>query len=254
MNKAEIVVQAFANRQQIQPFTDTDAAFDLPSAYSVQREVTARHVAQGARVIGVKVGFTNTNIWEQYGIHAPIHAPVLDTSLASGEVDIAPLMEPLIEPEVIFKLGATPKPHMDDAALLACVDAAAPGFEIVHSAFPGWRCKAPDSVAAVGMHARLVVGEWVPVDQHWMQALATFTTTVSCDGAVKDRGKAGNLLGSGPLAVLRHLIGLDSADPLRKGDLVSTGTVTQALPIRSGQNWEARFEGLPFAPVSVRLI
>jgi len=250
---AETLARAFAEGQQIAPFSQGDAGFDLAAGYAVQSALTARRVADGARVIGVKVGFTNTQIWAQFGIDAPIHGPVFDTTLAAETVDIGAFMEPLIEPEIVLKLRATPSAEMDDAALLGCVEAIAPGFEIVHSAYPGWRFAAPDSVAAGAMHGALVLGQWVPVDAGWQDALTRFTVTLSCDGAVQDRGEAANLLGSGPVAVLRHLIGLDSCAPLPAGSLVSTGTVTRALPVQKGQTWRAAFEGLPVAPVSVRL-
>lgn len=254
MNKAEILARAFATGQQIAPFSDCEPGFDLAAGYAAQRELTALKVAAGARVIGVKVGFTNTLIWDQYGIHAPIHAPVFDTSLATDTVAVGNLMEPLIEPEVVLRLRTTPTSDMDDDTLFACVEAAASGFEIVQSAFPGWRCKAPDSVASGGMHAALVLGDWVPVDQHWRQPLSEFTATLRCDGVVQDVGQASNLLGKGPLAVLRHLIGLDSADPLPPGALVSTGTITRAMPITPGHDWQVTFAGLDFAPLGVRVI
>ncbi|WP_323035265.1 2-keto-4-pentenoate hydratase [Pararhodobacter sp.] len=253
MTKAEILTRAFATGQQIAPFSDAEPAFDLAAGYAAQRALTALRVAAGARIIGMKVGFTNTLIWAQYGIQAPVHAPVFDTSLATGTVAIGGFMEPQIEPEVVLKLRATPTPDMDDAALLACIEAAAPGFEIVHSAYPGWRFKAPDSVASGGMHGALVLGDWVPVDRSWMDRLTRFRVTLSCDGAVLEVGQATNLLGAGPLAVLRHLVSLDSADPLPAGSLVSTGTVTRAMPIQPGQDWHAAFEGLGFAPIRVRL-
>jgi len=253
MIKVEVLARAFASGEQIAPFTDSEPAFDLDAGYATQHMLTALRVAAGAKPIGVKVGFTNTQIWDQYGIHAPIHAPMFDTTLATGRVTVAALTEPKIEPEVVLRLAATPSPDMDDAALLACLDAAAPGFEIVQSVYPGWRCKAPDSVAAGGMHAALVPGDWVPVDQGWLEPLGNFTATLLCDGVQMDTGHARNLLGAGPLAVLRHLIGLDSAKPLQAGDLVSTGTVTQALPVTPDQQWRVAFDGLPFAPLEVHL-
>lgn len=254
MTHAETLAQAYATGQQIAPLSDADPQMDMAAGYAVQRQLTALRVAAGAKVVGVKVGFTNTQIWEQYGIHAPIHAPVFDTTLAQGTVSLTNLMDPLIEPEVVLKLRATPTPDMDDDALLACIDAAAAGFEIVHSAFPGWRCKAQDSIAARGMHAALALGDWVNVDQSWKAPLSNFIASLACNGTEQATGEARNLLGSGPLAVLRHLIALDSAEPLLPGQLVSTGTVTKALPVTKGQTWSVTFTGLKFGPLQVRLV
>lgn len=250
---AQTLARAIATGHQIAPISDSDAGFDLAAGYDAQAALTALRVDAGAHVIGIKVGFTNTQIWDLYGIRAPIHAPVFDTTLARGTVSVAGLMEPLIEPEVVLRLRATPAPDMDDAALLACVEAAAPGFEIVHSVFPDWRCKAADSIAAGGMHAALALGEWVPVDAGWTRPLRDFSVSLTRDGMEQDQGRAENLLGEGPLAVLRHLVGLRTCPPLRPGNLVSTGTITRALPVAAGQTWRAEFRGLPVAPVALRL-
>jgi len=253
MTIAQTLRDAFETGQQLAPFSDADPGFDLAAGYAAQRALTALRQQDGARVIGVKAGFTNTQIWDTFGIRAPIHGPVFDTSLATGPISTGAFMEPLIEPELVFRMASTPKPGMDDAALLACVEAIAPGFEIVHSVFPGWRFTAPDSVAAGAMHGALVIGAFRPATPAMRAALADFTVELRCDGTVMDQGHAANLLGSGPLEVLRHLIGLDSMEPLNPGDLVSTGTVTRALPIKPGQTWQASFNGLPLAELSVAL-
>jgi len=253
MTIAQTLHTAFRTGQQLAPVSDTDPDFDLPAGYDTQRALTALRQQDGARVIGVKVGFTNTQIWDTYGIHAPIHGPVFDTTLANGSVSIDGFKEPLIEPEVVLRMARTPTPGMDDAALLTCIADIAPAFEIVRSVFPGWRFTAPDSVAAGAMHGALVVGDFIPVTTEMRVSLTDFSVTLSCDGAVMDTGHARNLLGSGPLEVLRHLISLDSAETLNAGDLVSTGTVTRALPIQPGQTWQASFSGLPLADLKVAL-
>ncbi|WP_417586595.1 2-keto-4-pentenoate hydratase [Pararhodobacter oceanensis] len=250
---AEKLAQAFAETRQIKPFSDDDTGFDLAKGYEVQRALTAKRVAGGAREIGVKVGFTNTQIWSRFGIRAPVHGPVFDNTLATDPADISRYMEPLIEPEIVLRLGAKPFASMEDAELLACVEAIAPGFELVHSIYPDWRITAADSVASGAMHGALALGEFVPLSADWAEALTRFKVALLCDGELRDEGQANNLLGSGPLAVLRHLLGLSTCPPLAAGDLISTGTLTQALPIAAGETWQARFDGLPLAPLTLRL-
>ena len=66
---------------------------------------------------------------------------------------------------------------------------------------------------------------------------------------------ASNVLGGGPLAALRHLVEVLAADrdspPLTPGEIVATGTLTRALPIKSGERWSTRLNGLPLAGISV---
>ena len=63
---------------------------------------------------------------------------------------------------------------------------------------------------------------------------------------INDRGQGSNVL-DGPISALQYLQhGLEKyqkqAD-LKSGDVVSTGTLTDAKPISPGQIWRADFEG-----------
>lgn len=262
---ARELLEALAERRQIAPLTDGDPAFDLAAAYRVTAAVRKLREARGERVVGRKIGFTNTTIWDEYGVHAPIWGFVYDTTLfrladLSGPFDLSHLVEPRIEPEVVLTLGRAPEPGMDEAALMACIAGVAHGFEIVQSLFPGWRFRAPDTVAAFGLHGALLVGETTPVTPataaDWLEKLADFDIALSRDGAVEDRGRAQNVLGGGPLAALRHLVELLAGDPdnppLEAGEIVSTGTLTRALPIAAGQAWSTQLTGIPLAGIGVR--
>lgn len=58
---------------------------------------------------------------------------------------------------------------------------------------------------------------------------------------------------SGPLATLRHLVEVladDSDSPaLAAGEVVTTGTLTEAYPIRAGETWDTRIAGLLLADI-----
>jgi 2-oxo-3-hexenedioate decarboxylase len=41
--------------------------------------------------------------------------------------------------------------------------------------------------------------------------------------------------------------------PLGAGDIVTTGTLTPALPAASGQHWRAQVDTLPLPEIAVRL-
>ena len=70
-----------------------------------------------------------------------------------------------------------------------------------------------------------------------------------------DRGHASNVLG-GPLSAVRHLVELLSADPehppLAAGEIVASGTLTRALPVKAGQAWTTKLEGIALEGISLR--
>lgn len=258
---AAAVLGSVRDGHQIVPFTDTDNGFDLARAGETAVAVARERVAQGERIVGCKLGFTNRTIWEEYGVYAPIWGPVYDATLRdlARPVALAGLFEPRIEPEIMLRLSRAPEPGMTPDSLMDCVGAVGLGFEVVQSVFPGWKFRAPDTVAAFALHGILLPGPFVPVvasERHrWRDMLADFSVTLEKDGAVADKGQSANVLGGGPLAALAalpELLGSMTGAPVHEeGAIVSTGTLTRALPIRPGETWEVRLDGLPLGPARV---
>lgn len=217
--------------------------------------------ARGERVVGRKIGFTNRNIWAQYGVYAPIWGYVYDSTmrdLASldGPVPLAAFAEPRIEPEIVFGLASAPRAGMDEAALLSCIGWVAHGFEIVQSIFPGWVFAPADTVAAFGLHGALFVGERHPVAEkrdEWLRALSDFSVTLRC-GDVVEHGHARDVL-DGPLSALKHFVDLLAGDahnpPLAAGEIVTTGTLTRAMPVRPGERWRTELAGIPLQGIAI---
>ena len=250
-------------RRQVRPFSARHPGYDLAEAYRVAALVHERRVARGERPVGRKIGFTNRRIWDEYGVYAPIWGHVYDTTLhelaaVSNGFPLAGLAEPRIEPEIIFGMRAAPRSAMDDAELLGCIEWIAHGFELVQSIFPGWAFTAADTVAAYGLHGALLVGRRVPVGAdpaRWKATLPAFGIELSCDGVPMEKGAGAHVL-DGPVAALRHLIGVLEAAPqhapLGAGEIVTTGTLTRALPVQPGQAWSTRLEGIELHGASVK--
>ncbi|WP_349358136.1 hydratase [Stappia sp.] len=246
------------------PITDGDPGFDLARAYRVSAAIRDRRIARGARALGWKIGFTNRTIWDEYDVHAPIFGPVYDTTVAriDGEArcGIAHLMEPRIEPEIVFRIAAPLAPGLSEAELLARIDGVALGFELVQSPYPGWRFQAADTVAAFALHGLLRHRPFVAIAPDtradWLARLSTFSLTLAKDGVAVDRGHADNVLG-GPLSALKALVdGLPDtalAQAIGPGVLVTTGTLTRAFPVAPGETWETRIDGLPLPDIRLEM-
>jgi 2-oxo-3-hexenedioate decarboxylase len=158
----------------------------------------------------------------------------------------------------VFGLAAAPSAEMDAAALLSCMEWVAHGYEIVQSIFPGWKFSAPDTVAAYGLHGALLIGPRhavAPRASEWLRTLASFEIDLSCDDRVMDHGCAANVLG-GPLSALRHLVKLLAHDPvnhpLAAGEIVTTGTLTRALPVAPGETWSTALGGIALDGIQLR--
>jgi 2-oxo-3-hexenedioate decarboxylase len=237
---AAAVLAALAARRQIAPFPD----LAMSEAYRVAARVRDARLARAERVVGRKIGFTNRTIWDEYGVHAPIWGYVYDATLhdLAEPARAAAFVEPRIEPEIVFGLGADLSPGDDVAAAVAWV---AHGYEIVQSLYPGWRFAAPDTVAAFGLHGGLWIGPRRPLRAS--DDLESFEISLACNGVVMGRGCGANVL-DGPLHALAHLVEVLKHDPdhppLAKGEIVTTGTLTRAFPIAPGEVWTTDLSGL----------
>lgn len=225
-------------------------------AYRTALAVRALRIARGERPAGYKIGFTNRGIWQRYQVFAPIWGPVWAHTVqhcdGAGRIGLARLCQPRIEPEVVFGIASTPPPDASLEDLAASLAWAAPGFEIVQSHRPDWKFTAAETIADGALHARLLIGTPVPLAglgqgaQSLDQGLAASGLALELDGQVVERGQGALVLGS-PLRALHHFLGelrrCPGAPDLNPGDVVTTGTWTDAWPVRAGQGWRATFSG-----------
>lgn len=256
------VLAAIDGGRQRAPFTNIDAGFDVAAAYRAGAALRSLRIARGERPAGRKIGFTNRGIWAEYGVWQPIWGDVWDTSLheigPEAEFALGSLPEPRIEPEIVLGIGRDLEAGMDEAALCQAIEWVAHGFEIVQSIFPGWRFRAADCIADGGLHGALLVGprrSIGPAGRGGMAAaLRGVSVTLSRDGEVLDRGTGANAL-DGPVDALGHLVATLAQDPggppVRAGEVVTTGTLTRAFPVRAGERWTTRVEGLALSGLSV---
>jgi 2-oxo-3-hexenedioate decarboxylase len=238
---------------------------DLGAAYQQALAVRRLRAQRGERPRGYKIGFTNRSIWPLYQVYAPIWGTVWEGGLVfcdgEGQLDLAATCQPRIEPEVVFGLRATPAPDATPDQLLDAIEWLAPGFEVVQSHCPDWRFVASETVADSGLHARLLVGPRVPVrslaaDAAGLNALLARTpVTLLKNGQAVVQGQGAAVLDS-PLLALHHFLNelrqCPGATDLQAGDVVTTGTWTDAFAIAAGEQWTARFaEPLPSLTVKL---
>jgi 2-keto-4-pentenoate hydratase len=236
---------------------------DIEAAYQAALALRKLRVARGEQPHGYKIGFTNKGIWPRYNATAPIWGTVYSSTLSFCDsqttLSLQGISQPRIEPEAVLSLRATPPANCTLDQLFDCVDWLAPGFEIVQSHLKDWKFALPDAVADGSLHARLVVGKQVSVRslgknaQDFCQLLAGAKVNLLCDGQQMDAGVGANVLGD-PLSALLHFVhelqACCGAPRLQAGDVITTGTWTDAWPIDIGQLWLADFS-TPLSKLSI---
>jgi 2-oxo-3-hexenedioate decarboxylase len=259
---AEELATLFGAGRSASLLTASYPKLDLPTAYQIAEAVRVKRLRRDGTSVGRKIGFTNHHMWERYRVKAPIWGYMYESTVREivedGGVSLAGFPEPKIEPEIVFGVGTTPRPGMDEAALLGCLDWVALGFELVSSIYAGWQFEAADAVAAYGVHFALRIGDRIPIDQadDWLARLSTFRVDLFRNGEFVAAGGGADVLGS-PLGALRHLNDLlaDPAlgPPLAAGEIVTTGTLTLAMAALPGETWRVEPQDIGLRPISIRL-
>ena len=250
------LIAAHDSGSTLSPITSEIADFDIAAAYDVLHEIERRRMAQGWAPAGRKIGFTNRTIWPRYGVYQPMWAHTWAHTVQhaiDGRASraLTGLVQPRIEPEVVFRLRGPITASDQAEEILRGVEWMAAGFEIVQSHFPDWKFKAPDCTAAFGLHGALVIGTPVPVTDANRAAIAaalpSFALTLRRGEHVVERGVGGNVLDSPALALAhlaRVLAGQPQFEPLRAGEIVTTGTITDAWPVTRGETWSSDYGAL----------
>ena len=102
------------------------------------------------------------------------------------------------------------------------------------------------------LHGRLVVGTAIPLQDPGK--LPIVEARLFKGDELKDRGVGANVLGS-PLTSLGYLVELlqkqPDAQPLRAGEIITTGVLTDAHPVAPGETWRTEIAGLPLKGLTI---
>ena len=261
--RARELLAARDGARGLETVTGSDPGFTVEDGYAVADEARRLRIARGERPLGYKIGFTNRGIWARYGVFGPVWGPVWDSTVErvdNGEasVSLTPFCAPRLEPEIMFGIARTPAVGAGLPELFDCIEWVAHGYEIVDTHFAGWRFAAADTVADFALHGRLFVGPRVPAarfDRQRVAAeLAAIRVVLACDGHDVEEGVADIVL-DGPLHALRLWVDAMAVQPQRwpivAGDIVTTGTITDAAPLTPGQRWQTRLSDPRFAGMTL---
>jgi 2-oxo-3-hexenedioate decarboxylase len=233
-----------------------DPAFDLDTAYAVEAEIVRLRAGSGYKRVGRKVGYANKAMWRALKLETLVWASMYDDTVltAASELSLAHCVSPKIEPEIVFKLKRPiGKEDLIGPAILEAVEWLALGFEVIDCPFADWQFKAIDFVAAYGLHKALIIGQpcYVepPMIRDLFNNLAAFELKLLKNGQLMEEGSGKNSLRNPALclAELADAVHRRTGSSLQLGEIVSTGTLTAALPVAMGDTWQAEVEGLPVA-------
>lgn len=221
-------------------------AQNIEDAYAVQQYITQQKLKAGAQPLGKKIGLTSVVVQQQLGVDQPDFGMLFNTMQIAdgGHISTKKLMQPKAEAEIAFVLkkdlttGNFTLQDIEDA-----IDYATTAIEIVGSRVENWDIRIADTIADNASASHFVLSK--TKKQLSEIDIVNCTMEMSQNGKVVSTGKGSACLGS-PLIATQWLANtmVTMGTPLQKGDIVLSGALGPMVAVNSGDDFEARIEGL----------
>ncbi|MGV0816183.1 2-keto-4-pentenoate hydratase [Mycolicibacterium boenickei] len=240
------LAQAERSRVPMTPLTDGNPDIDVVDAYQIQLINIHQRVAEGARVIGHKVGLSSKAMQDMMGVDEPDYGHLLDEMEVFENVPVksSNFLYPRVEVEVGFILADDlPGAGCTEEDVLAATAAFAPAIELIDTRITNWQIKLCDTIADNASSAGWVLGEArvSPKDIDICNIDAVLTN----HGEIVAEGRSDAVLGNPVTAVAWLARKVESFGVrLKAGDIVLPGSCTRAIDAPPGSDFVADFAGL----------
>ena len=232
---ADAILQAERTREVCPQPSKTWPEMTLEDAYDVQRRWAEARIAQGAKVIGHKIGLTSRAMQQASKMTEPDYGVMLDDALFfdGARIKAGTFIKPRLEVELAFVMGE----DLSGAGcqvhdVLRATEFVQPALEIID-----YRTEVPrqivDTIADNAAFGAIVLGGRTvrpfDVDLRWIGA------TLSQNGVIEESGVSAAVMGH-PAAGLAWLVNklAPLGGGLKKGDIVLGGSFTRPVDITSG--------------------
>jgi 2-oxo-hept-3-ene-1,7-dioate hydratase len=232
---ADALLQAERTRQAIPQLSKTYPGIEIEDAYRIQGLWAQARIADGARMVGHKIGLTSRAMQMASKMTEPDYGCILDDALYNdgAQIKAGDFIKPRLEVELAFVMGQDlegPGARIYD--VMRATEMVLPALEIID-----YRTEAPraitDTIADNAAFGAIVVGgrpiRPMDVDIRWIGA------TLSKNGIIEESGVSAAIMGH-PAAGIAWLVNKLHAvgTGLRKGEIVLAGSFTRPVDIAAG--------------------
>ena len=252
--EARQLYEAEKDKRVLRPFTEKYSQIDPEESYRIQLALIEMKQADGAKVVGKKIGLTSKAMQKMLNVDQPDYGHLLDNMLLhdAAAFRVTELIQPKIEPEIAFILDRDLKgPGVTPTQVLAATRFIVPALEIIDSRIEGWKIKLCDTIADNASSARVVLGNSPKrVDEFDLKLVGM---VLEKNGDIVQTGAGGAVLGHPAVAVawLANAVGKFGVS-LGAGEVIMPGALCAAADVGAGDLLQASFDGL--GTVSVRFV
>lgn len=239
---ADDILRAERERKPIQQLSKTFPKMEIEDAYRVQDLWAEARIANGARMVGHKIGLTSRAMQMASKMTEPDYGRILDDALYNdgAQIPIESFIKPRLEVELAFVMGedlSGPGARIYD--VMRATEFVVPALEIID-----YRTEVPraivDTIADNAAFAAILVGGRVikpmDVDIRWIGA------TLSKNGIIEESGVSAAIMGH-PAAGVAWLVNKLHAvgSKLEKGQIVLAGSFTRPVDVFKGDVIQADY-------------
>lgn len=235
-----------ANKREVcEPVRNLIGTSDIEKAYAVQEINTAYRIAEGARIVGSKIGLTSPAVQKQLGVDQPDFGMLWhDKEIQNGgEISMSKLMQPKAEAELAFVLGKDlTSDKLTTIDIISAIDYVLPSIEIVGSRIKNWDIKITDTIADNASASHWVVGHQ-PISLENIDLL-NCKMVMKNKGKVVSKGIGKNCLGS-PINAMFWLANqmIKMGNSMQAGDVILTGALGPMVSAKAGDDFKITIEG-----------
>ncbi len=249
----QTLLDAEKNRKQAAQMSVTFPHIEIEDSYAISTMVAKHKIANGAKLIGHKVGLTSKAMQASSQINEPDYGHLLDNMMIAdgAKVNHADYCVPRVEVELAFVLGKPLKgPGIGLLDVLRATEYVVPALEIVDARIVNPR-KIFDTVADNGAAAGIVIGGRpvgpMDVDLRWVGGI------MYRNSEIEETGLAAGVLGHPAMGVawLANRLGKNGVT-LEAGHIVLAGSFTRVVFAQKGDTLHGDFGTL--GSVSVQFI
>ena len=249
----QTLLDAEKNRKQAVQMSVTYPKIEIEDAYAISTLVANHKIANGAKLIGHKVGLTSKAMQASSQINEPDYGHLLDNMMIAdgAKVNHADYCVPRVEVELAFVLGKPLKgPGIGLLDVLRATEYVVPALEIVDARIVNPR-KIFDTVSDNGAAAGIVIGGRpvgpMDVDLRWVGGI------MYRNSEIEETGLAAGVLGHPAMGVawLANRLG-KSGVTLEAGHLILAGSFTRVVFAQKGDTLHGDFG--PLGSVSVQFV
>ena len=236
---ARSLYEAANMAKPIDPLSETHPEMSVADAYGIQMVNVTRRTAEGAKIVGKKIGLTSPAMQQMFSVDEPDYGHLLDDMLIyQGEPIVASsLLQPRIEGEIAFILDRDLEgPGITPTDVIRATAGVVAALEIIDSRIRDWKIKIQDTVADNASSGVFVIGSRMvsPLDLDMRHVGFVVTRNGSLAGTAAGAAVLGSPAQS--VAWLANKIA-EFGIALKAGEIVLSGAAAAAVPLSAGDSF-----------------